>query len=151
MCVLIWRVVILCVHILLFTHPCHIPPLAQARPMLLCIYTSTEQKPKNKNGGGLGTRLPNCNVSLHSCAVNCQWHHTHKRIVRVCVVNLQPSLLGALCYVVHIIAIKCMRLISGCVCLWIITEDTPSHAPTYVLLPVHWSTFNLRYLAHFVM
>ena len=23
------------------THPCHIPPLAQARPMMLCIYTST--------------------------------------------------------------------------------------------------------------
>ena len=22
------------------THPCHIPPLAQARPMMLCIYTS---------------------------------------------------------------------------------------------------------------
>ena len=21
------------------THPCHIPPLAQARPMMLCIYT----------------------------------------------------------------------------------------------------------------
>ena len=39
-CVLIWRVVILCVHILLFTHPCHITPLAQARPMMLCIYTS---------------------------------------------------------------------------------------------------------------
>ena len=37
----IWRVVILCVHILLFTHQCHIPPLAQARPMMLCIYTST--------------------------------------------------------------------------------------------------------------
>ena len=22
------------------THPCHIPPLAQARPMMICIYTS---------------------------------------------------------------------------------------------------------------
>jgi len=22
------------------THPCDIPPLAQARPMMLCIYTS---------------------------------------------------------------------------------------------------------------
>ena len=27
------------------THPCHMAPLAQARPMMLCIYTSNS-KPK---------------------------------------------------------------------------------------------------------
>ena len=27
------------------THPCHIPPLAQARPMMLCIYTSRVNHP----------------------------------------------------------------------------------------------------------
>ena len=36
-CFLIWRVVI---YMHFVTHPCHIPPLTQARPMMLCIYTS---------------------------------------------------------------------------------------------------------------
>ena len=41
-CILIWRVVILRVHTYtVATHPCHIPSPAQARPMMLCIYTSS--------------------------------------------------------------------------------------------------------------
>ena len=28
------------------THPCHMPPLAQARPMMLCIYTSYHHSTK---------------------------------------------------------------------------------------------------------
>ena len=38
-CILIWRVVLMCTYAVV-THPCDIPPLAQARPMMLCIYTS---------------------------------------------------------------------------------------------------------------
>ena len=40
------------------THPCDIPPLAQARPMMLCIYTSifigaslSEPHTSESNGG----------------------------------------------------------------------------------------------------
>ena len=41
------------------THPCHIPPLAQARPMMLCIYTSCYMESKNSKHTG---------TSLHKLA-----------------------------------------------------------------------------------
>ena len=38
-----WRVVLMCTYAVV-THPCDIPPLAQARPMMLCIYTSNSSE-----------------------------------------------------------------------------------------------------------
>ena len=34
------------------THPCHIPPLAQARPMMLCIYTCSYIRPGKFDSAG---------------------------------------------------------------------------------------------------
>ena len=60
-CILIWRVVI---YIHCCYPPCHIPPLAQARPMMLCIYTSnvigaslSEPHTSELNGGIIGASL----------------------------------------------------------------------------------------------
>ena len=41
------------------THPCHISPLAQARPMMLCIYTSIYKSPVGITRTGLAHARPN--------------------------------------------------------------------------------------------
>ena len=57
------------------THPCHIPPLAQARPMMLCIYTSGSSGNSGNSGSwGEPERAPhqrdfiaNVCVSMLAC------------------------------------------------------------------------------------